>query len=151
MRKPDTIVDTLKDAEQTLREFKNPQFAGADNLVITTNQTGSTYDKTATIAGGATGSIIVTFDADNQDYAFTDPTFVVYEDGTAPANFLFTLRNDSSPTNVGGTTGSVREKISSASTPKRTRWEILIFNGGLSSHPYYVKAYVRCADTGTIS
>lgn len=147
----DDMVNLLKEAQETLRDFKSKQFAGADNLVVRTNQSSNSYDQSVTVPVSETGSVTLTFEADNQDYSFTDPTFEVYEGGLTPADLLFTLSNDSSPTNIDGTSGVVREVISSSTTPKRTQWVISIFNGSVSSQDYYIKAYIRASDTGTVS
>lgn len=145
------ITHILGKAQQVLRDFKGRQLAGADNIVVTSNESVAAYDKTLTVANGAAGTVTVAFDADNQNYSFTDPTFTVYEGSVAPANLLFVLSNDGAPTNVDGTTGGVREVVSSSLTPRRTEWAITIFNASGSSQTYYIKAKVRSADTGTIS
>lgn len=138
----DRLVKEITEAQSFLRDIKNAQFIGADNLDVKKNFSEATYDKSVTLDQAENTIITVNFEADKQDHAFASIDFVLYRDGTDPANAI---------SHWDGATAIIGERITEESNPRLTTWEIHLESNVLGAHTYYLKIFVESTDTGVIS
>lgn len=138
----DQLVVMVQRLRDDLDELKARQFIGPDSLTMHNNETGASYDRSVTLAPGASTTVTVTFDSDNQDYAFTDLALNAY---------LSSVAFEIHPGDTGYPIRKISQLMPTALSPKRSQWTIGLTNNGFATFTYLLKFSVQSTDTGAIS
>lgn len=134
------IVVLLPKLRLELDNLKKSQIVGANNLLIFDNQTASPFDDSVSLSTAESTELIVTFDADNQDFAFTELVPVVYLDTVG------SLTDITYPS-----FSKTRMHVLNTVIPKRTIFSFIFTSLESGTHTFYIKYHVLSVDTGTVS
>jgi hypothetical protein len=114
---------------------------GADNLVVTKNQSSNSYDYSASIGFGYTHTFTITFTANTMSYPPTDLQIIVYK-GSVGTPAVIPSDYDI----------SIKSNLLSEVSPKVVTWDATVMNYvGPSTYTYYLKVIVMSPAGGVIT